>query len=176
MPSTSKRKVERPEPRSRGACYFVNVPVPPSANALNWNAPGKGRVSVKEYRRWQRDAGMLVNAAVKEDLPTGPWGVQIAARVGHHRDIDNLVKPINDLLVKCGIIEDDRYVEEGEYRRIPEGKESLVPEGHVRIGVYSMLLAWPEFETDGTRKSPEEYASMTLRGGGLDGDRVSFTR
>ena len=173
MPSTSKRKIVRGEPRSRATCFFVTLPVPPSANALNKNVPGRGRVLNKEYSRWTKQAGLLVNAAVGDELPSGPWGVQIVAAVGHNRDIDNLVKPINDLLVTCGIIDDDKFVEEGEYRRA-RASDRLVPDDRVKVGVYSMLGAWPDFDIDGTRKSPEEYLSGVLSGGGLEGERVSY--
>ena len=174
MPSTSKRKIVRREPRSRDACFFVTLPVPPSANALNFNAPGKGRVRDKDYDRWTQQAGILVNATVPPALPSGPWGVTIAAAVGHNRDIDNLVKPVNDLLVSCGIIDDDRFIEEGEYRRARQGTDRLLPDDHVKVGVYSMLQAWPDVDTDGRRKSPEEYRTEVLSGGGVAGEKVSF--
>ena len=174
------QRIVRPEPRSRDTCFFVNLPVPPSANALNRNATGKGRVLTPEYTRWQRDAGLLLNAAVGDSLPSGPWGVSLEARIPHERDIDNLVKPANDLLVSCGIIDDDKYIEQGEYARVPEGKASRLKDGEMRIGVYSMLLAWPDFDTAGEHRGLERRVSYVQRGdtkhvltgGGLDAEIV----
>lgn len=164
--------MNRPEPRSRETFFFVDLPVPPSANALNKNAPGKGRVLLVDYSQWQRDAGYLVNAAVRGGLPSGPWGVTLSANIRHHRDIDNLVKPTNDLLVKCGIIDDDRYIEEGDYKRLPEG-HNIVPEGYMRISVYSLLGRWPEIPTEGDRAGTRAGTRYDITGGGLEGEVVT---
>ena len=89
------------------------IPQPPSVNNLYRNVPGKGRVRSNEYRRWQTEAGWQVQA-------TQPGQVSGAVTVSYQiprpqdrrrRDIDNLAKPLNDLLVKHGVIEDDSRVQ-----------------------------------------------------------------
>ena len=91
----------------------LRIPPPPSANQLYRNVPGKGRVRSNEYRRWQAHAGWQVQAA-------RPGQVSGAVTVSYQiprpqdqrrRDIDNLAKPLNDLLVKHGVIEDDSRVQ-----------------------------------------------------------------
>lgn len=87
----------------------LELPRPPSANNLYRNVPGKGRVRSNEYKRWQQQAGWVLQAA-------RPGALQGAVMVHYlvpdprdrrRRDIDNLAKPLTDLLVKHGVIEDD---------------------------------------------------------------------
>ena len=132
-------RVKRREKRTEDARFMVDLPVPPSANALTFNLPGKGRAKTAEYERWIAHAGLLVNAAVATALPKKPWGVNLRAKVNYGRDIDNLVKPVNDLLVTQGIIEDDRYVEYGEYQRVLPGECRFLKRDWLTVAVYSML-------------------------------------
>ena len=131
-----RKRVHRKEERIDGTNFTVELPVPPSTNALTFNRKQGGRSNTKEYEAWIASAGLLVNAAVNEYLPRGPWGVVLKANVGHNRDIDNLVKPTIDLLVTWDIIGDDRYVEEGEYSRLRNTDYGLLEKNWMRVTVY----------------------------------------
>jgi Holliday junction resolvase RusA-like endonuclease len=90
----------------------LELPRPPSANNLYRNVPGKGRVRSSEYRRWQQQAGWMLQVAQPGRI-TGAVAVHYLipnAADRRRRDIDNLAKPLNDLLVKHGVIEDDSRV------------------------------------------------------------------
>lgn len=81
--------------------------VPPSANKLFWNLPGKGRRKTRQYMAWQRgELKALIAQRAKpfEGLAT------VSITVPHHtrRDADNYAKPILDLLVRAGILRGDR--------------------------------------------------------------------
>ena len=148
MPRHRKPKIKRREPRAWDAHFIATIPCPPSANHLTFNLPtGRGRASTAKYERWQRDAGFLLNSQVDGDLPARPWGVDIHAKIGYKRDIDNLVKPTIDLLKTCGIIDDDRHVEEGSFKRVHSGEDVLLDDNHLRVVVYSKAL--PDSDPDG---------------------------
>ena len=83
------------------------VPWPPSVNKMRIAIRGR-LISAPEYRDWLVEAGAAVSGQ-NPDTFTGPVEVDIA--LGPPRkykfDIDNRIKPILDLMVTLGIIEDD---------------------------------------------------------------------
>jgi len=82
--------------------------LPPSTNNLYWNVAGKGRVKTRQYTDWITECGLLLKQQVTGRL-TGRVDIRIRAEDKHPlRDCDNLCKPICDLLVKMGAIQDDR--------------------------------------------------------------------
>lgn len=89
----------------------LSLPYPPSGNAL-WRS-NRGRVHKSErYTRWLKDAGYIA----LEQRPggiVGPYKISIQATRPdkRRRDLDNLLKPISDLLVSVGVIEDDSRCE-----------------------------------------------------------------
>lgn len=87
------------------------------------------------YERWLNDAGFIAKAQSKGTVH-GPYHLSInAVRPDRKkRDLDNIIKPISDLLVKMGMVDDDCHCEmlsarwittgEGVYVRItPAGLE-----------------------------------------------------
>src|SRR5262249_25332239 len=108
--------------------------MPPSANALWFNAPGRGRVKTDAYRAWLTEAGW----SLKEQRVSRMLGtVGLTAFAGlseRSRDLDNLLKPIGDLLQANGIIENDARVCELFARR-----DKTVPTGRVRLEVRQVL-------------------------------------
>ena len=88
------------------------VPAPPSANHLYVRTRG-GQARSAEYKAWLQNCGWLF---IAERCPKfakpAPLGVSIEAHVSRRRDVDNLIKPILDLLEAAGGVEDDRYVDE----------------------------------------------------------------
>jgi Holliday junction resolvase RusA-like endonuclease len=87
------------------------LPLPPSTNNLYVNLPGRGRVRAAAYRRWSDEAGWLVKAKTPPVTFYGAVAVRIEAGAGNRRDIDNILKPTLDLLVKVGVLADDRMID-----------------------------------------------------------------
>lgn len=88
------------------------IPLPPTANSLFANAPGKGRVRTTKYRSWATAAGWMIKTQCVGPVPGSRWCVSIEAPIGHTRDLDNVAKPTLDLLVAMHLIGDDRYVDQ----------------------------------------------------------------
>ena len=88
-----------------------HLPLPPSLNNSFLNLRGRGRIKSTKYRAWIEEAGYRLNGQSPRRVE-GPVRVSIVAvRENRLRDIDNIIKPILDLLVRHGVIEDDRRVE-----------------------------------------------------------------
>jgi crossover junction endodeoxyribonuclease RusA len=85
----------------------IDLPKPPSVNALFFNAPGRGRVKTKEYRAWIEAAGWVL-LSQKPSRVTGPVALEYLLEDAGRIDLGNYEKPITDLLVSQGIIEDDK--------------------------------------------------------------------
>lgn len=102
------------------------LPVPPSANNLFVNVPGRGRVKSADYKRWINDAGWCAKTAtVGKDRPGLPYAISYEVPADKRRDLDNYLKAANDLLVRLAIIGDDSRIAELSIRRA-ERKDMLV--------------------------------------------------
>jgi len=100
-------RVER-KPIADNAIVLELPHLPPSTNNLYLNVKGRGRVKSGKYVDWLSTAGLLINTQVKGRV-TGRVDVLVRVEDCHPtRDSDNITKPICDLLVKCGVIQDDR--------------------------------------------------------------------
>ena len=90
----------------------VHIPYPPTANNLFFNKSGRGRVKTERYRTWLRAAG---NELLVQRPPKLTGKVVLSISLGRpdrrKRDLSNCIKPIEDLLVAHGLIEDDSLVE-----------------------------------------------------------------
>lgn len=88
------------------------LPMPPSTNNLFVTLATGRRAKSKLYRGWLKTAGWeLLRQRVK---PCGKDRVVVtiaATRPSRRRDLDNLAKPILDLLVRHAILKDDSQVE-----------------------------------------------------------------
>jgi Holliday junction resolvase RusA-like endonuclease len=84
--------------------FAVAIPVPPSVNALYANVR-HGRIKTRRYARWIEAAGWELLL----QHPTAVHGrYHLTMTLPRIRgDPDNRVKPISDLLVAHGLIEDD---------------------------------------------------------------------
>lgn len=106
------------------------LPLPPSVNHL-WATVGSRRVKTKHYKSWIDLATIgLLGARPHKKL----WyPVEVEIRIwkckgfSTNRDIDNIIKPVLDVLVSEGVIDGDtlKYVRKvsAEYISIP-GSES----------------------------------------------------
>lgn len=86
------------------------VSLPPSANNLFRNVPRVGRVKMPEYKAWEKANEWLVTLACNDGRKIdGPFALTV--KVGkpdrRRRDLDNILKPTLDLLVRCGGVKDD---------------------------------------------------------------------
>lgn len=110
---------------------ILAIPYPPSANRLWRNVGGKTLKSA-EYRAWMDRAGW----EVRSQRPRGIVGryvltVTATAPDKRRRDIDNLAKPISDLLVQSGVVGDDCQAK----RVTLEWTDAVVPGGAVTVHV-----------------------------------------
>lgn len=91
--------------------------MPPSANSLRKSFVRNGRVvsaKTDAYSSW-REAAIWEIASQRAGRIEGPYVLSIAAqrnwRSKRARDIDNVIKPVSDALVKAGIVKDDSLAE-----------------------------------------------------------------
>lgn len=107
------------EPRQRG---ILTLPIPPSLNNAFVNGPGRGgRFKSAGYKTWQTLASLQLRRQEPWHIP-GKISIRIVYDRQHTKaDLDNLIKPILDLLVAAGRISDDRNVEkiEAEFGSAP---------------------------------------------------------
>jgi crossover junction endodeoxyribonuclease RusA len=92
-------------------CIGIHLPMlPPSVNSLYRNVPGRGRVKTDKYKDWLLEAGLIVNTQLKSnERIEGPYGLRLRAYRPdkRRRDLSNLLKATEDLLVALGVVEDD---------------------------------------------------------------------
>lgn len=91
--------------------------LPPSANGLRKSFVKNGKLmsaKTDTYAKW-RAAAVWEIAAQRPGKIDGPYRLHIRAqrhwRSKRARDIDNLIKPISDALVKSGMVSDDSLAE-----------------------------------------------------------------
>jgi len=102
---------------------YFDLPMPPSTNSI-WRGGKGGRhyLSLK-YKNWRTEAGLLVNTQAKGKRIAGPFAVQIDAfrPDKRRRDIDNLIKPVLDLIAHHGVTDDDCECQSVEARWVKNG-------------------------------------------------------
>jgi len=86
---------------------ILTMPVPPSVNNLFINLR-HGRAPSKRYKAWQTEAGWELQRQ-RPGRIAGEWEIDIALPIGTVADLDNLAKPILDLLVKHRVVTDDKF-------------------------------------------------------------------
>ncbi len=93
----------------------ITLPYPPSANNL-WTIARRGRKAwirrTDEYEAWLEEAFYVAKAQRPEGV-VGPYKMTILAKRPdkRRRDVDNIIKPIGDLIQKVGIVSDDCHCE-----------------------------------------------------------------
>lgn len=86
----------------------VTLPYPPSANRM-WRHVGSKVLRSAEYERWRKACTLIIKAETRGNGLLGPYTLSLA--IGRpdrrRRDIDNLIKPVGDVLVLAGAVVDD---------------------------------------------------------------------
>lgn len=93
---------------TRGRRRYRIGTAPPSLNNASVNVRGRGRVKVKRSVKWAEAAGweLIEQGRCKID---GPFGFAMRVNPAATKaDLDNLVKPVVDLLVQMFFVDDDR--------------------------------------------------------------------
>lgn len=86
--------------------YGIELPWPPTANHMYTIHRGR-KIKSPEYRAWVQSASQSL--AMPPSPIVGPWVVifDVSRPDNRRRDLDNLLKQCLDLLVLCGVVEDD---------------------------------------------------------------------
>ena len=106
----------------RATAIELHIPVlPPTANAMtNY---GRGRVyRSKAYEKWLNAAGNIIKSQKPCGI-VGPYKLSIQAkRQNKKADIDNLIKPLSDLLQLVGVVANDCHCEFVSARWVSQGE------------------------------------------------------
>ena len=100
---------------------------PPSLNNLYVNVPKRGRVRSKRYLTWIQAAKAEI-AAQRPSRVDGDYvlWLYVERPDNRKRDIFNLPKAVEDLLVEQGIVEDDSRCVEGHVIWAGQGRRCTV--------------------------------------------------
>ena len=89
----------------------IYLPIPPSSNMIFRTTKGK-RYKTTNYNDWLRDGSIFL---LQQKIPTlniKRANIELyVPKLRANSDIDNRIKPVLDLLVKCNVILDDRYID-----------------------------------------------------------------
>lgn len=89
--------------------YSYTLPFPPSTNRL-WRIAGKRMYRSKRYMEWIGECALALELEARPEIDY-PFNIEIVAGRPdkRRRDLDNLSKPILDVLQHCQVIKDDCF-------------------------------------------------------------------
>lgn len=104
------------------------LPFPPSVNNLFVNSPnGKGRFPSQQYKAWRKEASEMILAQGRRQMRgMVNLSIGIVKPNRRKRDISNLIKAVEDVLVEMGVIEDDSYVQKLSIQWVSDGPACAV--------------------------------------------------
>ena len=116
--------------------WTFRLPTPPSANNLFVNVPGVGRVKGKKYVAWISAAKQWLMTQKRPQDPI-TYRVNLDIQVPRPKvraDISNRIKPVEDMLMRGGILKDDSQVQRvtASWFDGPDCKVVVSPEDAVR--------------------------------------------
>lgn len=85
---------------------MIVLPIPPSVNSLFGQHSGHKRFISKKYQAWLDSCPKLFHSEINEPVSIH---YKFYLQNKRHRDLDNMIKAINDYLVKSRVIADDNY-------------------------------------------------------------------
>lgn len=103
---------------------------------LSVNAAWRGRrFKTDEYLWYEREINKLVKLNPPAEPIEGLIEIHFTFHLKHHKttDYDNLLKPLQDVLQKCGVIIEDRFIYEARISKRPPTEDgdlievSIVP-------------------------------------------------
>lgn len=99
--------------RKEVAAVTISLPYPPATNNLYFNAPGVGRVKTERYQNWNDEAAAMI-AQQRPGRVAGEFKAEIIVSRPdkRRRDLDGVIKPILDCLVRNRITGDDHLAQE----------------------------------------------------------------
>jgi len=111
--------------------FTTKIPIPPSTNVI-WKVGKKKMYLNPKYSEWKNTSTVMALNNKKGDYISGHYSLILA--VGRpdkrRRDIDNIIKPVSDLLVGIQIVEDDSLC-----NRVTAFWSNLVEKGYVKISI-----------------------------------------
>jgi len=118
------------EPRKRVERWECHLPFPPSSNNLYENA-GNGRRKASRYGNWITEAGkQLMILRPPRFLSPVAIEIQYQRPDKRKRDASNLIKAVEDLFVRHGVIQDD------DDQLVPDIRSRVwgdAPKGQVKV-------------------------------------------
>ena len=104
------------------------LPFPPSVNNLFINSPnGKGRFPSPQYKAWRKEAGEMIQAQGRKHMRgLVNLSIGIVKPNRRKRDISNLIKAVEDILVEMAVIEDDSFVQKLAIQWVSDGPSCSV--------------------------------------------------
>lgn len=103
-----------------------SLPYPPTVNGLFVEVAGK-RIKTRSYREWRDEAGWAIKQQrVRHTAGPVRLMIQCVKPDNRKRDISNLTKAVEDLLVEMRVIDDDSMVMEVTTRWVNRGPACLV--------------------------------------------------
>lgn len=148
---------------------FSLVDIPPTSNHRLMpvqTAKGLRLVKTPEYRRWMEQAVISLanqNREYRATILNERLAVFITVLFPdkRRRDIDNLLKPINDALTKAGVIADDSLIDYECVMRLPVDPDDGACEPGIEINVCPFVETLP-----GDLKRDYKRASKRIKGFG----------
>ena len=103
----------------------IDLPVPPSMNGLYFNRAGGGRAKTEDYTNWLTEAGWRLQGQ-RPGRVSGPYSADLELPANVRGDVSNRFTAASDLLVKHGVVDDDRFEQDIRVRRSADVIEARI--------------------------------------------------
>ena len=89
---------------------FTLDKLPPSANSI-WRAVNGHVIKSADYRKWLEATAWSIRKDAGPGRIEGGYALhlQFVRQSKRRSDIDNLIKPLSDAIVRAGLVEDDSF-------------------------------------------------------------------
>lgn len=109
----------------RAAYQLFTLTLPPSTNNLYVNTP-QGRRKSPGYRSWLIAAGWQLRVQRAQPVVGKTFALSIRAPLDRRRDLSNIIKATEDLLVELQLLPDDRWIDSLSVERIEGGAGNML--------------------------------------------------